>query len=331
MIQVIQQGLLDTIQDGGRYGYQHLGINPGGAMDRVALAIANSLVGNDMMEAAIELHFPASAFLFDTDAMIALSGADFGAIINGRPLDINRPVLVNKQTVLRFNKPVSGARCYLAIRGGLTLTPWLGSYSTHLKAGAGGFDGRPLKKNDHLHLRPGSISPSWLRGKEMIALPWTADVSHLYPSKEVIHTLPGSQWSGLQEDARQQFAHAAFTLTEQSDRMGFRLSGPALATQPREEQLSAGITRGTIQLLPDGQLIILMADHQTTGGYARLAHVITADMPALSQRMPYQELHFSMTDEKTASALLWKQEQDLHYLQNACKLRLEEWLQQQPA
>ncbi|MDR6571138.1 antagonist of KipI [Chitinophaga ginsengisegetis] len=330
MIQVVQQGLLDTIQDAGRYGYQHLGINPGGAMDRVALAVANSLVGNDLTEAAIELHFPASAFLFDTDAMIALSGADFGAIVNGQPLDINRPVLVNKQTVLRFSKPVSGARCYLAIRGGLALTPWLGSYSTHLKAGAGGLDGRPLKKNDHLQLRQDNISPLWFRGREVVPLRWTADVSHLYTTKDIIRTLPGSQWSLLREDARQQFTAAAFSLTEQSDRMGFRLSGPPLATQPREEQLSAGITRGTIQLLPDGQLIILMADHQTTGGYARLAHVITADMPSLSQRMPYQEIHFSMTDEKTASALLWKQEQDLLFLQNACKLRLEEWLQQQP-
>ncbi|HWV67542.1 biotin-dependent carboxyltransferase family protein [Chitinophaga sp.] len=330
MIQVVQQGLMDTIQDAGRYGYQHLGINPGGAMDRIALAVANSLVGNDIYEAAIELHFPASAFLFEADAMIALSGADFGAVVNGRPLDINRPVLVSKQTVLRFNRPVSGARCYLAVRGGFALQPWLGSYSTHLKAGAGGWDGRSLKKNDRLHFRAGNIPTSWLRGKEAVALPWIAGVSHLYTAKDVIHTLPGSQWNLLQEDARQQFTSAAFRLTEQSDRMGFRLNGPQLAIQPGEEQLSAGITRGTVQLLPAGQLIILMADHQTTGGYARLAHVITADMPALAQRMPQQELHFSMTNEKAARAMLWKQEQDLLLLQNACKLRLEEWLQQQP-
>lgn len=331
MIQVVQQGLMDTIQDAGRYGYQHLGINPGGAMDRVALAVVNSLVGNDIYEAAIELHFPASAFLFETDTMIALSGADFGAVINGRPLDINRPVLVSRQTVLRFSRPVSGGRCYLAVRGGFALHPWLGSYSTHLKAGAGGVEGRSLKKNDRLYFKAGSIPSSWLRGKEAVALPWTADVNHLYTTKSLIHTLPGSQWNLLPEEARKQFTSAAFRLTEQSDRMGFRLNGPPLAIQPREEQLSAGITRGTIQLLPDGQLIILMADHQTTGGYARLAHVITADMPALAQHMPQQELHFSITDGKAAQAILWKQEQDLLLLQNACKLRLEEWLQQQPA
>jgi antagonist of KipI len=330
LIQVIQQGLQDTIQDAGRYGYQHLGINPGGAMDRVGLAIANSLVGNDMTEAAIELHFPASAFLFDTVALIALSGADFGATINGRPLEINRPVLVSMQTVLRFNRPVAGARCYLAIRGGLALTPWLGSNSTHLKAGAGGFEGRSLQKNDHLEPRSSHISTALLRGQEVVTLPWTADVRHLYTMEAPIRTLPGSQWGLLQEEGRQHFTSDAFTLTEQSDRMGFRLSGAALATQPGEEQLSAGITRGTIQLLPDGQLIILMADHQTTGGYARLAHVITADMPSLSQHMPYQALHFNMTDEKTAAALLWQQEQGLRYLHHACILRLDRWLQQQP-
>lgn len=330
MIQVVQQGLLDTIQDAGRYGYQHLGINPGGAMDRIALAVANSLVGNDMTEAAIELHFPASVFLFDRDVMIALSGADFGATINGRPVDINRPVLVNKQTILRFNKPISGARCYLAIRGGLAITRWLGSCSTHLKAGAGGMEGRALRKNDHLQLRQGDFASPLHAEKGVIALPWTADVSHLYTTKERIHTLPGSQWNLLEEKARQDFTGAAFMLSEQSDRMGFRMIGPALATRPREEQLSAGITRGTIQLLPNGQLIILMADHQTTGGYARLAHVITAHMPALSQSMPHQDIHFSMTDEKKASALMWQQEQDLLFLQNACKLRLEEWLQQRP-
>src|SRR3954470_13804542 len=142
MIQVVQQGLLDTIQDMGRYGYQHLGINPGGAMDRIALALANSLVGNEANEAAIEMHFPASAFVFEADALVALSGGDFGATVNGVPVSINRPILISEYSVLRFTKPVSGARCYLAIAGGLSLAPWLNSYSTHLKAEAGGFHGR---------------------------------------------------------------------------------------------------------------------------------------------------------------------------------------------
>lgn len=319
MIQVVQQGLLDTIQDAGRYGYQHLGINPGGAMDRVALYVANSLVGNAGMDAAIELHFPASAFLFEADALVALSGADFGAMVNDQPFPLNRPVQVSRHAVLRFTKPVSGARCYLAIGGGLALTPWLGSYSTHLKAGAGGFHGRALQKGDRIPFRQEVMFHS---DQQATPLPWTADISDLYEAGSTIRIIPGHEWELLEDDT---LLNAAFLLTEQCDRMGFRLRGPVLKTHDRGERLSAGVSRGTIQLLPGGQLIILMADHQTTGGYARVAHVITADMPALSQHTPHQQLHFTAVDEITAGNLLWQQEQRLQILQNACKLRLEEW------
>lgn len=321
MIQVLQQGILDTIQDVGRYGYQHLGINPGGAMDRVALSVANSLVGNKMGEAVIELHFPASAFLFEADALVALSGADFGAMINDQPVDINKPLFITKYSVLRFTRPVSGARCYLAIQGGMILTPWLNSYSTHLKAGAGGFEGRALQKLDRLAFKQNTIQ----LGTEG-PLPWAADVSDLYIQGDSIRVTPGNGWPQLDDDGRSAFAGDTFYLTEQCDRMGFRLQGPALHTQSHEELLSSGISRGTVQLLPNGQLIILMADHQTTGGYVRVAHVIAADQPSLSQLCPRNRFRFSIVDHKTATNLLWQQEQRLLFLQNACKLRLEEWL-----
>jgi antagonist of KipI len=315
MIQVVKQGLLDTIQDEGRYGYQHLGINPGGAMDRVALYLANSLVGNDLKEAAIELHFPASAFLFEEDAMIALSGADFGAMINDIPISINKPVLISRNSILRFTRPVSGARCYLAIRGGLVLERWLNSFSTHLKAEAGGLEGRRLQKNDRLPFKL-TAHYEWL--PDALELPWSADIRGLYPETNTIRILKGSDWVD-------DITCATFLITEQSDRMGFRLKGPAIHTAHTEERLSAGVTRGTIQLLPDGQLIILMADHQTTGGYPRVAHVITADLPALAQYNADQRFSFQLTDLDTATQLYNQQEQHLLLLQNACNLRLQEW------
>lgn len=317
MIQVVQQGLLDTIQDAGRYGYQHLGINPGGAMDRAALYVANSLVGNAGNEAAIELHFPASAFLFEAEAMIALSGADFGAMVNDQAIPINQPVLISKHVVLRFTKPVAGARCYLAVRGGLELTPWLGSYSTHLKAGAGGFHGRALQKGDRIPFRQTIAFP---HENQAQPLPWSADVRDLYAGNSVIRIIPGHEFEAS-------LSGSSYRLTEQCDRMGFRLRGPVIKMHDHKERLSAGVSRGTIQLLHGGQLIILMADHQTTGGYARVGHVITTDMPALSQYTPHQQLQFNVVDEKTAEDLLWQLEQRLLILQNACKLRLEEWLQ----
>lgn len=320
MIQVLQQGIMDSVQDTGRYGYQHLGINPGGAMDRAALAVANSLVGNELGEAAIELHFPASAFLFEENVLIALSGADFGAMINERPVSINKPFFITSQTVLRFTRPVWGARCYMAIQGGLELPHWLDSHSTHLKAGAGGLEGRVLQKYDRLSFRRNTIQL-----KTEMPLPWTADVRELYTPGNVIRVTTGSGWELLDKAGQASFG-GDFHLTEQSDRMGFRLQGSPIHTIPYEEMLSAGISRGTVQLLPNGQLIILVADHQTTGGYPRIAHVIAADQPTLAQFSPRHHFSFHVIDPEIARELLWQQEQRLLFLQNACKLRLEEWL-----
>lgn len=307
MIQVIQQGLLDTIQDAGRYGYQHLGINPGGVMDRVALSVVNSLVGNDMNTAVIEMHFPASAFLFERAALIALSGADFGAMVNDRPLEINRPVYISPQSILRFTKLIAGGRCYMAIQGGLELEPWLGSYSTHLKAGAGGFHGRRLQKLDRLFFKQLSpVMPASMHFK--------ADIRGLYNNDGLVRVVAGTDWT---ED----LLKGSFALTERCDRMGFRLQGPTLSTGA--EHISAGVTRGTVQLLPDGQLIILMADHQTTGGYGRVAHVITADQPSLAQRQCFDRLHFQLVSQSAALDLLAAQRRHLQILHNACKLQYD--------
>lgn len=327
-IRVLQPGLLDTIQDAGRTGYQHLGINPAGAMDRIAMYVANSLVGNAPTEAVIEMHFPAAALLFEDFAMIALSGADLGAMVNDQPVPVNKPVLMTRQAVLRFTRPVSGAICYLAVRHGLDVAAWLGSYSTHLKAGAGGFEGRALQRNDVLPMRQVTPYNKFLQQHLARELPWSIGVRDLYTTGNPIRITTGSSFALLNEHARQQLTDAAFTITQQSDRMGFRLQGPALKLAEKTETLSAGVTRGTIQLLPNGQLIILMADQQTTGGYPRLAHVITADQPTLAQLQTRQQLHFNLITTTEAEDLLWHQEQRLQLLQNACKLRLEEWLSQ---
>src|SRR5689334_12188357 len=139
---IIKAGIQDTIQDLGRYGHQHLGINPSGAMDKYAMQLANMLVGNDPAEAVLEMHFPASVFLFKKDAMIAITGADFSPSINGEPIPSGHAIIVNKNDVLQFHKPVNGSRAYLAVKGGYAIAPWLNSRSTHLKAAAGGFFGR---------------------------------------------------------------------------------------------------------------------------------------------------------------------------------------------
>lgn len=321
-LQIIKAGIMDTIQDGGRCGYQHLGINPSGAMDRYAMQTANLLVGNDPAEAVIELHFPASVFLFGYPALIAISGANFSATINGDPVPHLHPLWVNKNDVLQFQKPSEGARACLAIAGGLNIEPWLGSNSTNLKAGCGGNEGRSLQKGDELLFR--QSFPATPGESEFKVLPWKADTIWGDEIQEVA-VLPGNEWDRLSTESKENFAMTSFVITQQSDRMGYRLNNIPLPVMTHEELVSAAVSFGTVQLLPDGKLIILMADHQTTGGYPRLAHVISAHHSKLAQLKAGNKIRFRFTDQETAERLYIKQQQHLLQLQNACTFRLEQY------
>ena len=189
---------MDTVQDMGRYGWQHLGINPGGAMDKLSAQIANILVGNDTDEAVIELHFPAAAFFFEQPSLIAISGADFSASVNGEEIPCMRPILVSKYSILQFHGIENGARAYLAVHGGLDIHPWLNSYSTHLKAGAGGYKGRVLQKDDEIGFRTADDLSALLGKKEFEVLPWKADDDWGNNNTEEILVLPGNEWNRLE-------------------------------------------------------------------------------------------------------------------------------------
>ncbi len=327
-LKIIKAGILDTIQDMGRYGQQHLGINPTGAMDKYAMQVTNILVGNKPDEAVIEMHFPASVFMFTQPALIALGGADFSPSINGETVPNLHVIVVGKNDVLQFHKPVSGARAYLAVGGGLVIDKWMNSYSTHLKAKAGGFNGRSVHKDDELLLRqPISLS---INQNDFNILPWQADTK-CQPSgpgmdeiNEVL-VLPGNEWERLTTESMENFTMTSFVITQQSDRMGYRLNNIPLHSLSREEVVSSGVGFGTIQLLPDGGLILLMADHQTSGGYPRVAHVISAHHSRLAQMRAGDKIYFRLTDQQTAETLLIKQQQHLLLLQNACTFRLQEY------
>jgi antagonist of KipI len=321
-LKIIKAGLLDTIQDAGRYGHQHLGINPTGAMDRYALAVTNMLVGNKPGEALVEIHFPASVFLFTKPALIALGGADLSASINGEAVPANHPVIVGKNDVLQFHKPINGARAYLAVAGGFLIDPWMNSCSTHLKAKAGGYKGRQLMKDDELILREPLCFP--IQQNDFIVLPWQADTHWVDQSKEIL-VLPGNEWERLSTESKENFTMTSFVITQQSDRMGYRLNNIPLPVLTNEEVVSSAVSFGTVQLLPDGKLIILMADHQTTGGYPRIAHVISAHHSRLAQLRAGDKLYFRLIDPATAEDLFIKQQQHLHQLQNACTFRLQEY------
>lgn len=327
-LRIIKPGVLDTVQDMGRYGYQHLGINPGGAMDKLAMQVANSLVGNPLNDAVIEMHFPAAAIFFEKPALIAIAGADFTATVNGEPVPLLHPILLGKFSILQFHRAQRGARTYLAIHGGLKIKPWLNSSSTNLKAEMGGYSGRALQKDDEIGFGPCKTDWHPLLGKqEFKILPWQADMqwNDEVPANEM-QALQGKEWNRLADESKKFLLNESFTITIQSDRMGYRLKGQALQTTNTEEIVSSAVSFGTVQLLPDGQLIVLMADHQTTGGYPRLAHIISACHSPLAQLKPGDEMRIRITDQLTAENLLFKKQQHLLQLQNACKFRLEEYL-----
>jgi antagonist of KipI len=323
-IEVIKAGIADSIQDEGRFGFQHLGINPNGAMDLCAMKVANALVGNALNEAVVEMGFPASTFRFDKPALVALTGADFTPKLNGRNIPINQPVLVASGSELKFTKVKHSAWCYLAVHGGFGLTEWLGSYSTNKKANVGGVEGRFLKKGDRLSFRR-QINNSAIK-----VFPWRANVTEFYegsvPSQTNVRCIEGNEFDWLTKKSQKDFLKRSFIISRQSDRMGYRLEGTALKQSKKQELLSTAVSFGTIQVLPNGELIALMADHQTTGGYPRVAQVIAADRSRLVQCSPAEKISFSFVDIEEAEDLLLKQEQSLSRLQYACKLMLKEYL-----
>jgi antagonist of KipI len=283
-------------------------------------------VGNGAGEAVIEMHFPAAAFLFQQDAIIAVGGADFLPSIDGEPIPTWHPIIINRNSVLQFHGIKKGAQCYLAVKDGLDIPKWLNSYSTHTRACMGGFNGRALQKNDIIPFRPHDCYVKFLAGKDFVVLPWQADIKWNPVLSDKIGILRGHEWGWIDEPAQLDFLNQPFAITFSSDRMGYRLSGEPVNTNNKTELISSAVSFGTIQLLPDGQLIVLMADHQTTGGYPRLAHVISAHLPQLAQVRPGEKVQFQVTDVAFAEQLLYRQKHHLLQLQNACKFRLEEFL-----
>lgn len=324
-LRIIKNGILDTVQDTGRYGSQHLGINPGGAMDRFSAQLSNALLGKDLKAPVIEIHFPASHILFEKETVICICGADFSPTINEHPVPLHQPIAVNKKTVLKFNRLQSGARCYLSILNEMKLDKWMNSYSTNLKAGAGGLDGRALLKNDVILIQNGYKITTLLHEKDFIILPWKAQYS--VDIRNEIEFIIGSEWYWLTKESQETFREHWFQITNEADRMGYRLAGPKLMVKNEEQLVSSAASFGTVQLLPTGQLIILMADHQTTGGYPRVAHVLSAHLPILAQKKPNDVIRFKLTLLEEAEKKILVQKKYLQELQIACKFRMEEFLE----
>jgi antagonist of KipI len=316
-ITFLTNSILTTVQDLGRRGGRRYGINPGGAMDTRAVRLINILLGNDENEAAIEMHFPAPQIRFDRDAVFALGGAEFGAVLDDNPVDNWRPVFAPRGSVLKFTEKQAGTRCYLAVQGGFAIEKWLGSAATNLKAGVGGFEGRALRKGDVVEVRrqeTENSSPLNYRVSRSLIPRYNA-----FPTVRVI---PGAEYELLDQETRHGFTAQSFKVGLQSDRMGFRLAGRPLELKKEHEFISSAVSFGTIQLLPDGQLIILMADHQTTGGYPRLAHIISEDLPLVGQLGANNGIGFHVVSIEEAERLVEDFERELVLLKLGVKWKL---------
>jgi len=275
-LRVQKAGLFTTIQDLGRPGHGRWGVSPGGAMDPLALTLANHLVGNSAQAAALEVTALGPELVFGEEATFAVTGAELSATLDGAPLSQGQAHRARPGQTLRFGARVHGARAYVAVAGGLGrgARAFLGSVSTDIEAGLGGLGGRPLRAGDVLELEP--QPPFQARTVREGCERW-------YEPREVVRFIPEAG-TRLPAEALERFTASRFRISSRSNRVGYRLEGAPLPTGPAGLQLSEPVAPGTLQLPSDGNPIVLMADRQTTGGYPRLGHVIRADMPRLAQR-----------------------------------------------
>ena len=308
MIRVEQAGLLTTVQDAGRPGWQHLGVGPAGAADSLSFALANLLVGNPPAAPALEFTLRGPTLVFEDSYLVALCGAPFAVDLDGRVIPRRCPVAVRAGERLRIGAAPRGCRGYLAVAGGLRVADVLGSASTDLRGGFGGFQGRALRAGDLL-----TTATKGLEGDERFTpgwrLPWNGPMPD-GPREAPLRMIPGPQWTLLNEATKARFLDATFRVDSRSDRMGLRLEGPPLALDAPVELVSAGVATGTVQLPPDGGPILLLADRQTTGGYPRLGEIASVDLPWAAQLRPGDALRFTLcTLEDAQSAwLAWQRQ-----------------------
>jgi len=302
-IEVISPGLSTTVQDLGRYGYQQYGVSVGGAMDEWALQMANLLVGNSYEEAVLEVTLVGPTLLFHSDMLIAVCGGDFSPTINQNPVLSNRPVWVKSGSVLQFGHARKGCRAYLAVAGGWDVPVVMGSRSTNVRGGFGGFAGRMLKAGDQLSHYPGRPFGRFLAqqlGKKAGTAPFAAAKWFISAERfrvdskaeAVVRVIRGEQFDDFSAASQQSFFEQSFRVSPQSDRMGYRLTGPMLTLASPRELISAAVTAGTIQVPPNGQPIILMADRQTIGGYPKIGYVARVDVGLVAQLRPGEAIRF---------------------------------------
>lgn len=292
----VTPGLLTTVQDLGRPGLGPLGVSAAGAADSVALRLGNRLLGNSPGAAALEMTLIGGTFVAPQGAVVALSGGYVEPRVNGGAVRMWSTIELARGEVLETGPLLSGARCYLCVRGGLNVREVMGSASTHVLSGIGGADGRPVRAWQSFAIG-NPQSPASKRIRRSV-------LEKLAPRKQ-LRVTPGPHHDRFSEDLTQ----SSYTVSAESDRTGIRLAGPAL--QAEAVAITEGVSLGAIQVPPDGQPIVLFVDAQTTGGYPVIANVISADLPSLGQLRPGDEISFEQVTFAEARMAFFEQERIL--------------------
>ena len=301
-IRVIKPGWCTTIQDLGRHGYQHYGVSVSGAMDRLALVIANRLVSNHDVAAALEITIVGPELLFEDAAVLAITGADLSPAIDGHTIPIWTTITIQAGSRLTFGRRQTGARSYVAVAGAFDVPLLWGSRSTHISSGTGGFNGRALLADDLLQ------AGLEQRERPCLGAMLAPGDRPLYVGSPTLRVISGPQRA--KAAALSGLTTTSYRLTSQSDRMGYRLEGQRLHEKPTHPQLSDGTAMGVLQIPPDGSPILLMADRPTIGGYPKIAAVISADLPQAAQLQPGDTVTFrtiTLAEAESALASQWRQ------------------------
>ena len=307
MIEILSTGAVNSVQDLGRAGYLDAGVGRSGMMDAPALEIANLMIGNERDAAGLEVALFPFRLRFEVDTVFALTGADCPAKIGEREMPCWWAMNASAGEVLTLGLPRSGARAIIAFQGGIQVPQVLGSCSTDLKSGFGGLEGRGLNRGDRLPLaaraKPLKMDGGFGADPSGLRAPFGRD-EHI-----LLRVLPSAEFDAFTDEAVSHFLRTDWLVTNDANRMGYRLSGPELSLTRKLELFSHGIMPGTVQVPPNGQPIIQLAEANTCGGYPKIANVIEADLWKLAQAPAGARLHFVMTDRATAIAAL-RQERD---------------------
>lgn len=311
-INVLKPGVQSQLQDLGRFGFQDLGVPVCGVMDEWSHRVANLLAGNALDEATLEIVLMGPSLVFEAATQIAICGADLSPRLNGEPVAMNQRIAVAAGSQLDFGRRVSGLRTYLAVRGGFAVDPVMGSRSTYVRGGFGGFEGRALRKGDVLPVTHAASAPP---------AP-VLDVAGRLPSSDAtavttVRVIAGEHWASFSGETQALFEASAYKISPQSDRMGYRLDGPALLRREAVELISEAMSFGTIQVPSDGQPIVLMAERHSAGGYPKIAHVISVDLPLMAQLAPQQQVRFELVNLPTAQTLYLQREETIAQLRQA--------------